>query len=503
MKRQYNIEKQHQKGKLHAIERINMLLDNGSFVEVNAGTVDIMSFSDGKDKKDYDAVITGFGTIDGKKVCLYAQDFTIAGGTVGSTHGEKIANIIELAIQIGCPVIGILDSGGARIQESVLAIEAYGRIFRSNTKASGVIPQIAIIAGTCAGGACYSPALQDFIFLIDDLSKMFLTGPKVVKEVMGIETSAEELGGVKVHTQESGVAQFRCNNEKECYNHVKDLIKILPSSVKEKVKIPLSYSPQGSKKRLFKNNIVKIDDILPTDSRRTYDVKKIITYLCDDDSILEVNQEFAPNIVTVFAKISDVLTGIVANNPNYLGGILDTDASDKAAKFIRYCDAYDIPIITLVDTPGFIPGPKEEKKGIIRHGAKMLYAYSEATTIRITVILRKEYGGACLAMGCKSMGIDFVYSWPNTEIAVMGADGAIPIIYKKELAESDNIEDKIKELSDDYREKYVSVKRALEIGFVDDVIEPENTRECIFKTIQFLESKRKNSGEKKHGIIPL
>lgn len=509
MLREYNLEKQHKRGRLHAIERIEHLLDKGTFVEVNAGQLNFTGMQNGssKTKYPYDGVITGYGKIHGKKVCVYSQDVTIVGGTVGAVHGKKIADIVDLAVKSHCPVIGINDSGGARIQEASMSIDAYGKVFFSNSQASGVIPQIVIIAGTCAGGACYSPALQDFIFVVDKQSKMFLTGPSVVQSVTGEEISAEELGGSDMHSIYSGVAHYRSVSEEACYEDVRRLIQMLPSSAYDRyiVDQTAEYVEKIKKRNsFFHEKDTKIQDIIPKDPKKAFDVKEVIKELLDDNSMFEIQEEFAPNMVTAFGKLSGILVGIVANNSKHIGGIMNCDCSDKAARFIRYCDAYDIPIITLVDTPGFMPGVNEEKKGIIRHGAKMLYAYSEATTIKITVILRKEYGGACLAMGCKALSVDFCYCWPNAEISIMGADGAIPIIYKKEIA-LNNSEEERKRLEDKYKESYVVAERALENGYIDDIILPEETRERLFRDIQFLavNSMTKHSTGIKHNCMPL
>ena len=409
----YDLEKQHSKGKLHAIERINTLCDKGSFFEIYAEARHTCT-SFGMDKKEipYDGVITGFGKINGKKVAVYAQDFTVQGGSLGKVHGEKIAELINKAIDARCPVIGINDSGGARIQEGVDSLCGYGDLFYQNVRASGSVPQISIIAGPCAGGAVYSPGITDFIFAVDGISNLFITGPKVVKSVMFMDISAEDLGGASIHSQKSGVAHFRCPNEKDCYEKVRKLLDYIPHYYGEKLVAEAKYHFDEKKKAK------QIESVLPERSTQGYDMREVINCVTDDDSFYEVSEEFAPNAVIGFAKVEGKSVGIVANNPAGLGGILNCDASDKIARFVRYCDSFDIPLVTFVDVPGFIPGPQEEQKGIIRHGAKVIYAYSEASVPKVTLITRKAYGGAYIAMCSKHLGADFVYAWPKAEIAV-------------------------------------------------------------------------------------
>lgn len=495
---EYNIEKQHAKGKLHAIERINALCDEGTFVETYQGARhNCTSF--GMDKKDipYDGVITGFGKIHGRKVAIYAQDFTVQGGSLGNMHGKKIAELTKMAVDARCPVIGINDSGGARIQEGVDALGGYGNVFNQNVRASGAIPQISIIAGPCAGGAVYSPGITDFIFTVDQISQMFITGPKVVKSVMFMDISAEDLGGAAIHSQKSGVAHFRCENENDCYEKVRRLLDYIPHYFGDKLE------PSEKFKFDARKSAKKINEILPENPRQGYDVRDVINCVIDEDSFLEVMTEFAVNCVTGFSKIEGRTVGIVANNPKGLGGVLDCDASDKIARFIRYCDSFDIPLLTFVDVPGFIPGPQEEQKGIIRHGAKVIYAYSEATVPKLTVILRKAIGGAYIAMCSRHLGADFVYAWPSAEIAVMGAEGAIEILYAKELKDP-NMAGEISVKTEQYKKEIMTPKIAAERGYITEVISPEETRKRIVSSFDFLETKIfTNKPLKKHGNIPL
>ncbi|WP_191014550.1 acyl-CoA carboxylase subunit beta [Treponema zioleckii] len=509
---EYDLEKQHAKGKLHAIERINALLDEGSFMEIYAGARHQCT-NFGMDKKElpYDGVITGFGTINGKKVAIYSQDFTVQGGSLGKVHGEKIAEIIKMAIEMKCPVIGVNDSGGARIPEGVDALCGYGEIFNQNVRASGVIPQISIIAGPCAGGAVYSPGLTDFIFTIDNISQMFITGPKVVKQVMFMDISAEDLGGAAIHSQKSGVAHFRCGTENECYEKVRKLLDYIPHyygdesalESKKNVKSGLFGTKTEEEFKFTESKLESIKSILPEDTKKGYDIKSVISDVVDDDSFFEIMPEFAGNAVIGFAKMQGKTIGIVANNPGFFGGLLNSDASDKIARHVRYCDCYDIPLLTFVDVPGFLPGPQEEQKGIIRHGAKVLYAYSEATVPKVTVITRKAYGGAYIAMCSKHLGADFVYAWPKAEIAVMGAEGAIGILYAKELKDPANaslVEQKGKE----YRETFMTPTIAAQRDYISAVIEPEETRARVAMSFELL--KGKTSTEilhRKHGNIPL
>ena len=494
----YNVEKQHEKGKWHAIERINNLLDKDSFMEIYQG-VRHNCTSFGMEKKDipYDGVITGFGTINGRKVAVYAQDFTVQGGSLGLMHGKKIAELIDKAIQARCPVIGINDSGGARIQEGVDALCGYGDLFYQNVRASGSVPQISIIAGPCAGGAVYSPGITDFIFAVDKVSQLFITGPKVVKSVMFMDISAEDLGGASIHSKKSGVAHFRCISEPECFDKVRALLDYIPHYYgDELVQAAKFHFDEGRKTK-------HIAKILPENTRQGYDIRDVINDVTDDDSFFETSAEFAINCVTGFAKIEGRSVGIVANNPAGMGGVLDCDASDKIARHVRYCDAYNIPLLTFVDVPGFIPGPQEEQKGIIRHGAKVIYAYSESTVPKVTVITRKAYGGAYIAMCSKHIGADYVYAWPTSEIAVMGADGAVGILYAKEMKDPEKAE-YVAEKKAQYEEEIMTPTIAAKRGYISEVIEPQATRKYVANSFKFLADKMSmDKPAKKHGNIPL
>ncbi len=499
----YQLEKQHAKGKLHAIERITSLLDHNSFREIQSGVTNLEeTFGIKPGQFPYDGVITGYGSIGGKKVFIYSEDFTVIGGTLGKQHGYKIANVIKLAIQNRCPIIGINDSGGARIQEGVNALAGYGEIFYYNTLASGYIPQISIIAGNCAGGAVYSPGITDFIFVIDNISQMYVTGPKVIKSVTNEDITAEELGGAAVHAQRSGVAHFYCKNEQSCYKKVRKLLDIIPQYYGE----PKSNMSDFSG---YETNSVfqyEMNSIIPAERNRAYNIKDVIKLLSDPNTFVEVMRDFAKNIVVGFARIKGITVGYVANQPNYAAGALDCDASDKGARFIRYCDAYNIPLITLTDVPGFLPGSGQERKGIIRHGAKLLYAYSEATTTKLNVILRKAYGGAYIAMCSKHLRADFVYAWPDAEIAVMGAEGAVDILFAKEMKklEADERARFRNEKINEYNKDFMSARVASMQGYVDEVIKPEATRERLYADLLMLSSKRDIvSVKKKHGNIPL
>ncbi|MDE7227892.1 MAG: acyl-CoA carboxylase subunit beta [Treponemataceae bacterium] len=491
---EYNLEKQHAKGKLHAIERINALCDKGSFMEIYADARhQCTNFGMETKEIPYDGVITGFGTINGRKVAVYAQDFTVQGGSLGKVHGQKIAELIAKAIEIKCPVIGVNDSGGARIQEGVDALCGYGDIFYQNVRASGVIPQISIVAGPCAGGAVYSPGLTDFIFTIDAISHMYITGPKVVKQVMFMDITDEDLGGATIHSQKSGVAHYRCGDEAECYEKVRALLDYIPHFYGDQ--------PAAAEKPKYdeKHKAKHITTILPESSNKGYDIREVIADVADDDSFFEVSAEFAQNAVIGFAKVEGRTVGIVANNPGFLGGILNCDASDKIARHVRFCDSYDIPLLTFVDVPGFVPGPQEEQKGIIRHGAKVLYAYSEASVPKVTVITRKAYGGAYIAMCSKHLGADFVYAWPKAEIAVMGAEGAIGILYAKET----DLNVKAQK-GQEYRDTFMTPTIAAQRDYISAVIAPEETRARVVQSLALLATKTDSDTlRRKHGNIPL
>jgi acetyl-CoA carboxylase carboxyltransferase component len=495
---EYNIAKQHEKGKLHAIERIKALCDQDTFMEIYSG-VRHNCTSFGMDKKDlpYDGVITGFGKINGRKVAVYAQDFTVQGGTLGLMHGKKIAELIDMAVKARCPVIGINDSGGARIQEGVDALCGYGDLFYQNVRASGSVPQISIIAGPCAGGAVYSPGITDFIFAVDKISQLFITGPKVVKSVMFMDISEEDLGGASIHSQKSGVAQFRCESENDCYRKVRALLDYIPHYYGDTLVQDAKFKFDEKKKAK------RIAEVLPENSRAGYDIREVISCVTDDDSFFETSAEFAPNCVTGFAKVEGRSVGVVANNPAGLGGVLNCDASDKIARHVRYCDAFNIPLLTFVDVPGFIPGPQEEQKGIIRHGAKVIYAYSEASVPKVTVITRKAYGGAYIAMCSKHLGADFVYAWPSSEIAVMGAEGAIGILYGKEMKDPAKAAE-VAAKAEEYKTEIMTPKIAQKRGYVSEVIQPEETRNRIARSFEFLLDKTNmDKPLKKHGNIPL
>ena len=495
MSNKYNVEAQHSKGKLHAIERIMLLLDKDSFREIGSGITNYSPETFRGKKFPYDGVITGYGTINGKQVYLYSQDFTVCGGTLGLKHGRKIAHVIELAIKNKCPIIGINDSGGARIQEAVNALAGYGDIFYYNTMASGYIPQISIIAGACAGGAVYSPGITDFIFVIDNVSKMFVTGPDVVKSVTGQVCTAEELGGASVHSAKSGVAHFYHEDEKSCFKQVRDLVTLLD---------PESIYPEKKEKSVHKR-FSKIDSILPEESRKVYDVKEIINELLDKNSFMEVQEEFAKNVVVGIGKLGGITVGIIANQPKCMGGVLDCNSSDKAARLIRFCDSQNIPIISLVDVPGFMPGIEQEHQGIIRHGAKLLYAYAEATVPKLTVVLRKAYGGAYIGMCSKHLKADFVYAWPKSEIAVMGAEGAVKIIFRSAMKGMEAEDKKVfyDEKVAEYNSNYMNSNIAQEEGYVDEVIEPGETRDRLYQDLYALRNKSEQTIAKKHGNIPL
>jgi acetyl-CoA carboxylase carboxyltransferase component len=441
-----------------------------------------------------DGVITGTGTIAGWPVCIFAQDFTVAGGSLGYMHAKKITKIMDHALQMKVPLIGINDSGGARIQEGVNSLAGYGEIFFRNTQASGVIPQISVILGPCAGGAVYSPALTDFVFVVDKISKMFITGPEVIKTVLGEEISMEDLGGARVHAEITGNAHFYAESEKECFEQIKELVSFIPWNNEKKAEPFLKKAP--------KSRQYKIESIFPTDPMQSYDVRNIIKALVDDSDFFEVQQMWARNIVVGFSRLDGQTVGFVANQPMVLAGVLDVDSSDKAGRFIRFCDAFNIPLVTLVDLPGYLPGVDQEHMGVIRHGAKVLYAYSEATVPKLTVILRKAYGGGYIAMCSHHLRADFVFAWPTAEIAVMGPEGAANIIFRSEIKSSDNPEETRKKLIEEYRQKFANPYVAAAYGYVDAVIEPGETRNFLIHSLSLAQSKRDLRPYKKHGIPP-
>jgi len=491
------IEKQHNQGKLSARERITLLLDEGSFNEIGM-FVEHRSTYFGLEKQKIpgDGVVTGYGTIHGRQVYVFSQDFTVLGGSLSETHAQKICRIMDLAMKNGAPVIGLNDSGGARIQEGVVSLAGYADIFYRNTRASGVIPQISVIMGPCAGGAVYSPALTDFVFMVEDTSYMFVTGPNVVKTVTHEEVTSEDLGGAKTHAEKSGVNHFTATNDVECLKQVRDLITYMPQNQKQ-------LPPETS---IYKFNSAKLSNIktvLPANSTLPYDIRKVIDCIIDDNSFREVQEDYAKNIVVGFARLGGKSIGIIANQPASMAGVLDIDASRKAARFVRFCDSFNTPLLVLEDVPGFLPGTDQEWKGIISHGAKLLYAFSEATVPRITVITRKAYGGAYDVMNSKNIGADMVFAWPTSEIAVMGAKGAAEIIFKREIAVAENPEEKWLEKEAEYAEKFANPYRAAERGFVDDVILPEETRYKLISAFKMLENKAEVLPNKKHGNIPL
>lgn len=490
------IKSQHSKGKLTARERIHFLMDENSFNEVGA-FVTHRSNDFGMQKQKFlgDGVVTGYGTINGRLVYVFSQDFTVFGGSLSETHAEKICKIMDLAIQNGAPVIGLNDSGGARIQEGVVSLGGYADIFYRNTIASGVIPQISAIMGPCAGGAVYSPAITDFIGMVENTSYMFVTGPNVVKTVTNEEVSSEQLGGASVHSSKSGVAHFSFVNEIDCLTNLKKLLSYIPQNCEEKTPM-VPYQSSNELREQLKS-------IVPDNANQPYDMREVIEGLVDEESFFEVHKNFAENIVVGFARLAGRSIGIVANNPSALAGVLDVHSSTKGARFVRFCDAFNIPLLVLEDVPGFLPGTDQEWNAIITNGAKLLYAFSEATVPRITVITRKAYGGAYDVMNSKHIGADMNFAWPSAEIAVMGAKGAAEIIFKKEITTANDPEQAWKEKEAEYAEIFANPYRAAERGFIDDVIFPEETRSRLISAFAMLENKVKNLPRKKHGNIPL
>jgi acetyl-CoA carboxylase carboxyltransferase component len=490
------IEKQHEKGKLTARERVNLLLDTDSFEEFDM-FVKHRCTNFGMEKEYYlgDGIVTGCGTIDGRLVYVYAQDFTVFGGSLSETLAAKIVKVMEMAMKMGAPVIGLNDSGGARIQEGVLALGGYADIFQKNVEASGVVPQISAILGPCAGGAVYSPAITDFVIMAEKTSYMFITGPKVVKAVTNEDVSDEQLGGAMVHAAKSGVAHFAAENEEEAIMLIRKLISFIPSNNMEE-------TPLVSPRDTINRHSDALNTIVPDLPNQPYDMKDIIHEIVDDHEFFEISRHYAPNIITGYARFNGRTVGIVANQPNYLAGVLDIKASIKAARFVRFCDAFNIPLLTLVDVPGFLPGTAQEYGGIISHGAKLIYAYAESTVPKVTVITRKAYGGAYCVMSSKHLRGDINYAWPKAEIAVMGAEGAVNILYRRELKD-DQDGTRRDELIREYREKLANPYIAAQHGYIDDVIEPSNTRFRIIRAFEMLSTKRLSNPMKKHGNIPL
>ena len=491
------IQKHKEKGKLTARERINFLLDPGSFVEMDlfmkhrcndlgmAGT-----------DAPGEGVVTGYGTIEGRLVYVASQDFTVLGGSLGEAHAMKICKVMDMAMRNGAPMICINDSGGARIQEGVDALNGYGNIFYRNTLASGVIPQISVIMGPCAGGAVYSPALTDFIFMTSGNSQMFITGPQVIKAVTGEDVSMEDLGGASVHNTTSGVAHFMASTDEDCLSQVRRLVSFVPSNNLDETPAVLTEDPVS-------RSLDRLLELIPAEANRGYDAREVIAELVDDGDFMEVQPYFAENIVVGFGRFNGKTVGLVANQPKVIAGSLDINASDKAARFIRFCDSFNIPLVTLVDTPGYLPGVGQEYGGVIRHGAKLLYAYSEATVPKITVIIRKAYGGAYLAMCSRSLGADAVFAFPSAEIAVMGPDGAANILYKDDIANSENPVETRKEKIAEYRDKFANPYVAASRGMVDDVIDPRDARRTIINALEANATKRESRPSKKHGNLPV
>jgi methylmalonyl-CoA decarboxylase alpha subunit len=491
------IEKQHQSGKMTARERIDALLDPQSFVELDAFVEHRCHDFDMADTvAPGEGVVTGYGSVNGRLVYVFAQDFTVIGGSLGEMHAKKICKVMDLALKMGAPCIGINDSGGARIQEGVDALSGYGNIFYRNTISSGVIPQISVIMGPCAGGAVYSPALTDFIFMVEKTSNMFITGPAVIKTVTGEEVSAEALGGAMTHNTVSGVAHFVHQNEADTIAAIRKLLSYLPSNNME---TPPCVPSQDDVNRICD----ALDSILPENSNKAYDMKEVIASVADGGDFFEVQPYYAQNMITGFARVGGNSVGILANQPKVMAGCLDINASDKASRFISFCDSFNIPILTFVDVPGFLPGTEQEFGGIIRHGAKMLYAYCEATVPKITIIVRKAYGGAYLAMCSKDMGADQVIAWSSAEIAVMGPEGAANIIFKKDIDSAENPVEARKEKIAEYKDKFANPYRAAARGFVDDVIQPSATRVCVASALEMLKTKRETLPAKKHGNFPV
>ncbi len=491
------IKKQHDANKLTARERINMLLDEGSFVEIDAFvTHRCTEFGMDCVEAPGEGVVTGYGTVDGRLTYVYAQDFTVIGGSLGEMHAKKICKVMDMAAKMGAPIIGMNDSGGARIQEGIDALSGFGDIFFRNTRNSGVIPQISVIMGPCAGGAVYSPAITDFIFMVDKTSQMFITGPQVIKSVTGEDVTADDLGGSKVHSEKSGVAHFTAASDEECIAQIRRLLSFLPSN-------NLEGTPVAPATDEINRLSESLSTIVPDEPGKAYDVKEVIVQLADGGDFMEVQESFAKNIVVGFARMNGITVGIVANQPKVMAGSLDINSSDKAARFIRFCDSFNIPLVTLTDVPGYFPGVDQEQGGIIRHGAKLLYAYSEATVPKINVILRKAYGGAYIAMSSKHVGADIVMAWPTAEIAVMGPDGAANIIFKKDIADSSDPITTRAEKIQEYRNKFASPYIAAARGYVDDVIEPDSTRPRIIAALEMLMSKRDSLPAKKHGNLPV
>jgi acetyl-CoA carboxylase carboxyltransferase component len=491
------VERQRGQGKLLARERVEQLLDRGSFVELDRYVRHREVEFGMRERRPFgDAVVTGHGTIFGRKVFVFSQDFTIFGGSLSEVFAEKICKVMDLAVKYGCPVIGINDSGGARIQEGVVSLAGYAEIFWRNVQASGVVPQLSLVMGPCAGGAVYSPAMTDFVFMVEDSSYMFITGPDVVKTVTGEEVTFEELGGAATHAAKSGVAQFISSGEAACLEDARYLLSFLPQNNLEPPPSAAASDPPDREE-------AELDTLIPDDPAKPYDIKRVIELVVDDGDYLEVHERFAENIVCCFARLGGHPVGVVGNQPRTLAGVLDIDSSVKAARFVRTCDAFNVPLVTLVDVPGFLPGTAQEWGGIIRHGAKLLYAYCEATVPKLAVITRKAYGGAYDVMSSKHIRADFNFAWPTAEVAVMGPEGAVNIVFRRELEESEDPAARRVELIREYRERFANPLVAAERGYVDDVIEPRRTRPVLIEALETARTKRERRPSRKHGNIPL
>jgi propionyl-CoA/long-chain acyl-CoA carboxylase carboxyl transferase subunit len=503
------VERQHAKGKMTARERVDRLLDPGSFTELDGlARHRATDFGVAANRPYGDGVVTGFGTVDGRPVCVYSQDFTVFGGSLGEVYGEKIVKLMDHALKTGCPVVGINDGGGARIQEGVVALGLFGEIFYRNVIASGVIPQISLIMGPCAGGAVYSPALTDFTLMVDQTSHMFITGPDVIKTVTGEEVSFEDLGGAHAHNVKSGVAHYQAKDEDDCLDFARELLSYLPSNNLDDPPAPPGAGPMATTTDPdpvldLTEEDAALDSLIPDSPNQPYDAHTVIAHVLDDMEFLEVHAAFAPNILVGFGRVEGATVGVVANQPMHLAGVLDIDASEKAARFVRTCDAFNIPVLTFVDVPGFLPGTGQEWGGIIRRGAKLIYAYAEATVPKITVIMRKAYGGAYDVMGSKHLGGDINLAWPTAQIAVMGAQGAVNILYRRELADAADPEalraQRVTEYEDTLANPYIAAER----GYVDTVIRPAETRSHVIRALRALRTKRQILPPKKHGNIPL
>src|SRR5512134_3381267 len=491
------IARQRERGKLLARERLEKLLDPGSFVELDRYVRHRNPHFGMMERRPWgDAVVTGYGTIFGRKVFVFSQDFTVFGGTLSEAFAEKICKVMDLALKLGCPLIGINDSGGARIQEGVVSLGGYAEIFWRNVQASGVIPQISLIMGPCAGGAVYSPAMTDFIFMVKETSHMFITGPEVIKTVTGEEVGFEELGGAMSHNSKSGVAHFAADDEEQCLEDARYLLSFLPLN---NLELPPRVEPADDPER----EDPELDTLVPDDPQKPYDMRDVIARVVDDGEFFEVHEHFAQNIVCGFSRLDGHPVGVVGNQPKHLAGVLDIESSEKAARFVRTCDAFNVPLLTFTDVPGFLPGTSQEWGGIIRHGAKLLYAFTEATVPKLTVVTRKAYGGAYDVMNSKHMLADFNFAWPTAEVAVMGPEGAVNIIYRRDIEASPTPDERRGKLIEDYKARFANPYSAAERGYIDDVIEPRQTRPKLIKALRMLQTKRVEQPKRKHGNIPL